>query len=235
MPTNMAQPAVELVRHATAHASQGKVREALAAARGALDVGVRDAALLSNLGSIFSACQRFDEALRCFANAVSIQKENAAYCYGLATAQRSLGEFSAAEASCAQVIRLDPRHVQGHWLRSGLRKQTANDNHIGAHEAALASDYARGQSKTLLCYALAKELEDLGQYAKSFEHLSDGAQTYRKLLNYNVTTDVQTLRCIADSHGKQALRAAKPGYAGAAPIFVVGLPRTGIGRIIVRR
>lgn len=182
---------------------------------------------LSNLGSIFSLAQRFDEALQCFSRAVSAQSTQPALWYGLATAQRSLGDFAAAESSCTEAIRLDPHYAEAHWLRSGLRKQTAGHNHVEQLEAELAGNHAHGQSKALLCYALAKELEDLTQYARSFEHLRVGAQTYRQQLNYDVARDVETLQCIVSSHGSGALQSAGPGYNGAAPIFVVGLPRSG--------
>ena len=105
--------------------------------------------------------------------------------------------------------------------------QTQRLNHVSELQGQLVASYAQGQSKTLLCYALAKELEDLGQYAHSFEHLSVGAQTYRRTLNYDVVRDVDTLQCIVASHGASACQPAAPGYSGAAPIFVVGLPRSG--------
>src|ERR1700761_3233846 len=111
-----ADPAAELVKLATTHASRGEFREALAAARRALAARPSHAALLANLGSIFSACQRFEEARSCFAGAVAAQKDNPAGWYGLATAQRALGDFDAAETSCAEALRLDPRHAESHWL-----------------------------------------------------------------------------------------------------------------------
>jgi tetratricopeptide (TPR) repeat protein len=227
MSMNAANTAFDLVKLATAHASQGRAREALVAARGAVEAGITDPAVLCNLGSIFSMCQRFPEALQCFAHAVSSQSGNAAYWYGLATAQRSLGEFAAAEISCTEAIRLDPHHAEAYWLRSGLRKQTDSLNHVGALETELAGNHTRGKPKALLCYALAKELEDLSQYARSFEHLTVGAQTYRQLLNYDVARDIETLQCIVASHGAEALRTAARGYSAAAPIFVVGMPRSG--------
>lgn len=158
---------------------------------------------------------------------MSAQPENAALWYGLATAQRSLGDFAAAEAACTDAIRLDPNHAESYWLRSGLKKQTASLNHVHQLEAVLARHHAPDRSKALLYYALAKELEDLGEYARSFDHLSVGASTYRQTLNYDVARDAKTLKCIVDSHHGSALRNARPGYRGAAPIFVVGLPRSG--------
>jgi tetratricopeptide (TPR) repeat protein len=220
---NAVDPAFDLVKTATAYASQGQVREAVRAARRALATGPADPRLLSNLGSIFSACQCFAEAQGCFARAVSLAKERAAYWYGLATAQRALGDFAAAEAACTEAVRLDPRHVEAYWLRSGLRRQTDSRNHVAALEAELGGN----PGQVLLYYALAKELEDLGQYARSFEYLSAGSQIYRRSLNYDVAQDIQTLECIAASHGVQALRGATAGYSGAAPIFVIGLPRSG--------
>ena len=78
-------------------------------------------------------------------------------------------------------------------------------------------------------YALAKEYEDIGEYAKSFRQLQQGATERRRHMRYDVGVDVATVDWIIDAfpavptptlHG-----AGEP--AAAAPIFIVGLPRSG--------
>jgi hypothetical protein len=77
-----------------------------------------------------------------------------------------------------------------------------------------------------LCYALAKEYEDLGEYDTSFAMLERGASSRRRRMRYEVANDVEIMRRIAASFDAAAARrpaaAAKPG-----PIFVLGLPRSG--------
>jgi len=77
-----------------------------------------------------------------------------------------------------------------------------------------------------LRFALAKECEDLGEYARSFRHLARGAQCRRRNLKYDVATDVATVEWIVAAFPRVAAAASSP--AGAqGPIFIVGLPRSG--------
>jgi hypothetical protein len=63
-------------------------------------------------------------------------------------------------------------------------------------------------------YSLAKEYEDLGEYAKSFAHLQQGAVKRRANLNYDVTADVATVDWIIEAFPGGP--AATPTAAGAA-------------------
>jgi hypothetical protein len=89
-------------------------------------------------------------------------------------------------------------------------------------------------------YSLAKEYEDLGEYAKSFAHLQHGAVKRRANLNYDVTADVATVDWIIEAfpRGPAAMPAAADGAVQRntsisakavqpVPIFIVGLPRSG--------
>jgi Sulfotransferase family len=75
-------------------------------------------------------------------------------------------------------------------------------------------------------YALAKEYEDLGEYGRSFAQLSQGAALRRRHMEYNVATDVSTVQWIIDAFAA-APAAEAAGCAPDAPIFIVGLPRSG--------
>jgi len=78
-----------------------------------------------------------------------------------------------------------------------------------------------------LHYALAKELEDLGEHERAFAALTRGAALRRSLLSYRVDDDVAIMREIAAAHSAAVLREAVTGCDDARPIFVVGLPRSG--------
>lgn len=219
-------PSGELVKRALALAAQGDLRGALPLARSAR-AGNPPAALLSNLGTLFTMCQCFDEALDAFARAVQLEPSNSTYLYNLSTAQRSVGDLSGAEASCESALRSNPHDAQALYLRSDLRQQTPESNHVEALERLLAEGVAAPQSKALISFALAKELEDLREYARSFAHLKVATSTYRSTLRYDVADDIKTIDAILRGHTSAALRAACPGHARAEPIFVVGLPRSG--------
>ena len=59
-------------------------------------------------------------------------------------------------------------------------------NHVAELEALAAQPIADWRAEVQIRYALAKEYEDLAEYAKSFEHLRRGAQTRREHLRYDV-------------------------------------------------
>ena len=84
-----------------------------------------------------------------------------------------------------------------------------------------------GLGRVQLLYALAKEREDLGDYARNFAALEAGASLRRKGMRYDVANDVRTLDKIIELHDASALAQLGPGYETREPIFVLGLPRSG--------
>ena len=96
-------------------------------------------------------------------------------------------------------------------------------------------------SKTNRCrrspYALAKEYEDLGEIERSFDHLERGGGARRRTLPYDVRADVGAMNDIAGQFGSILRLHVTQGFADDAPIFVVGLPRSGttlVDRILSR-
>jgi len=101
-------------------------------------------------------------------------------------------------------------------------------------ESLTAKNFAEWRGEVQIRYALAKEYEDLGEYAKSFEHLRKGAGKRRENLQYDVARDVATVDWIIKAFpGAPSNTAAPPientatSTSEDAPIFVVGLPRSG--------
>jgi tetratricopeptide (TPR) repeat protein len=79
-----------------------------------------------------------------------------------------------------------------------------------------------------LGYALAKELDDLGQFEEAFGWFTTAARARRSQLQYDVASDERTLRQIAAAFPRVDAAAQRaPCQAGAQPIFIVGLPRSG--------
>jgi hypothetical protein len=78
-----------------------------------------------------------------------------------------------------------------------------------------------------LHFAVAKELEDLGQYASSFSHLQRGCTMQRQAMTYDVAQDIDTINRLIDAHDVRAISEAPPGFDSEECIIVMGLPRTG--------
>jgi tetratricopeptide (TPR) repeat protein len=78
-------------------------------------------------------------------------------------------------------------------------------------------------------YALAKDYEDLGEYARSWSHLEPGARMRRQHLNYDVAEDVQTIEWIINTFADGSTTGT--GFPGPEPLFILGLPRSGATRV----
>lgn len=147
--------------------------------------------------------------------------------YDLASAQFFTGEFAAAEANLDAVLAEAPRMGEALHLRSQLRRQTVERNHVADLEARLAVRFPNDGARAACLYALAKELEDLDQPERSFAALLDAAKLMRSTLGYDAAAEVAAIDAVRDTYGADALRAITEGDPESGAIFIVGMPRTG--------
>ncbi len=215
------------IRQGQCLARLGHRREALAAAAAAAALPRPVAALEDGLGTLYSHCDEPHRAMPHYQRAVALQPDSAAYRFNLATAQRMVGELAAAEDSLDRVIDAAPHDHAAYLTRADLRRQTPDRNHVAAIQARLAAADLDHAGEITLRFALAKELEDLGQYEQSFTALSRGCQLQRAASSYDVDDDIQTMAQLVARHDDAALRAGPPGHPSDEPIFVIGLPRSG--------
>jgi hypothetical protein len=213
---NRAQCLMALGRRADA-CEAAAVSEALAPA---------DASLADATGSIYSFSGDQRRALQAYERAVALAPDNAQFIFNRATVRRFLGLLEAAESDYDRVISLRPDDFEAYKNRSDLRTQTAGRNHIAELERVAAGSFASWRGEVQIRYSLAKEYEDVDEYAKSFDQLRLGAQKRREHLRYDVANDVETVDWIIDAF--QAPPPPPPqDCCQDAPIFIVGLPRSG--------
>jgi tetratricopeptide (TPR) repeat protein len=207
----------------------GRRSEACVAAKAALAGATTDPLLLDAVGSFFSFAGDQHTALEAFEQAAALAPDNAHFIFNRATVRRFLGQLAAAEADYDRVVALRPADFEAYKNRSDLRTQTADRNHVAELEGLVARGFADWRSEVQIRYTLAKEYEDLGDYRKSFDELRQGARKRRENLRYDVATDVSTVDWIIEAFPggvhTHAVDTAAP--ARAAPIFIVGLPRSG--------
>jgi tetratricopeptide (TPR) repeat protein len=199
-----------------------------------------DAAVWDAIGTLRSYANDQRRALAACDRAVALAPRNPQIIFNRATVRRFIGELEGAESDYDQVIALAPRDYEAYVNRSELRVQTAARNHVAELEALTARNFADWRGEIQIRFALAKEYEDLGEYAKSFEHLRKGAGKRRENLQYDVARDVATVDWIIDAFpgapagdapGACERASARledaSGPLEDAPIFIVGLPRSG--------
>lgn len=185
-----------------------------------------DPAVWDAIGSICSHANDQRRALAAYNHAVALAPHVAHFLYNRASVRRFLGDLEGAETDYDRVIALSPTDFEAYVNRSELRVQTAQRNHIQELEATAAQEIKDWRGEVQIRFALAKEYEDLGDYANSFEQLRRGARKRREHLKYDVAVDVATVDWIIEAF--PAIPAVKASEANSEdPIFIVGLPRSG--------
>jgi tetratricopeptide (TPR) repeat protein len=215
-----------LIRRGHCLLALGRLAEAREAAMAAQQHGAADAVLLNAIGSLFNLANDHARALAAYDQAVALEPDNPQVLYNRAAVRRFVGEFAQAEADYDRAIALNPGDYEAYLNRSDLRIQSGERNHVAELEALLARGPPSPPAEVFLRHALAKEYEDLEDHARSFAHLRRGAQLRRQHLRYDVAVDVATVDWIIDAFG-QAPGEARREAASDAPIFIVGLPRSG--------
>jgi tetratricopeptide (TPR) repeat protein len=189
----------------------------------------------AELGDLWSLLSDYVAASRCYAQAVELAPHEPRFWFNRAAVSRFLGDLEGAEADYDRALLLDPNDAQACLNRSELRVQAPERNHLTELEKMLSARTGGWHYEVPLRYALAKEYEDLGEYASAWRHLAAGSALRRKHLQYDPRVDLATVDWIRQAF-PSGLRGS-PGAQSAEPIFVLGMPRTGstlIDRILGR-
>lgn len=220
------QPALLLQRIECLMAT-GDHHGAVELARQLRGITLDTAAAASSFGLLLSRLQLYEQASGQFRRACDLEPDQSEHHYNLATVERFLGHRKHAEAAVDRCLALRPDDAEAHLLRSGLRVQTKESNNIPQLLNAYELTSGDERRRATVCYALSKELEDIGDYDRAFEFLEEGASLRRKSMQYTPGNDLAAMREIRRVFSRDLFAGHVDGHISAEPIFVIGMPRTG--------
>lgn len=207
--------------------ASGRGEEAREAAVSALESRPGDPVLLDAVGTVLSKTNEQVRALAAYEQAIALAPGEPHFRFNRAAVRRFLGDLEGAEQDYDRVISLRRDDYEAYLNRSELRLQTRERNHIQQLQGLLAAGVPHWRAEVALQYAIAKEYEDLGEYERSFQHLQSGARLRRAHLRYDVGNDISTVEWIIDAYPASVEAPSSCDTSKVAPIFVVGLPRSG--------
>jgi Flp pilus assembly protein TadD len=185
-----------------------------------------DALSLDTMGCVYARLGNHGAALPHFVEAVRLDPRNREFRYNQAVTLNFLGQVDEAEAALESLIALAPDDARAPHLLASLRKQSPAHNHVERLSAAHARA-GGGRDRLLIGYALAKELEDIGEESRAFATLSTVNAEHRRALPYAFERDAANFDAIEASWPTLAAAAAATAAPQDAPIFIIGMPRTG--------
>jgi tetratricopeptide (TPR) repeat protein len=213
--------AIVLYRQQKAEAAIGHIERLLA--DDPSDPGYRNlmAAALSLVGEYGRSLEIYEGVL---AEHPAQPKVWLSYGHALKTAGRGAEAVGAYD----RALGLAPGLGEAWWSLANLKTFRFSAAQMAAMRAGLERPDAGVEDRLHLHYALGKGLEDAGDYAASFEHYAQGARLRRGQIDYDAdATTAQVRRAEALFTPEFFAARAGQGAPSEAPIFIVGLPRSG--------
>ncbi|MBL4911105.1 MAG: sulfotransferase [Alteromonadaceae bacterium] len=222
----------------------GEKLQALALLTPLMTKAFDDVELCAELALVYNKLQCYHQSISFYQQAINLSPSDAGLYFNLASVQRYLGLLNEAEVNFNWAIFLNAHDYEAYLQRASLRKQTVDDNHVQQLKKLLTTNIVSPIGKAQVCYALAKELEDLQEYQASFEYLTLGATSRRQNIKYDANHDLVTLEKIkqvfdaslfSQTNNEYSDKSSGFGDKNRQAIFILGLPRTGttlIERII---
>jgi tetratricopeptide (TPR) repeat protein len=201
--------------------------EAFVAADRAVEISPPDPDLLEAVAAIYLQTNDPRRAQPLLYRALELNPNNPTVLYRAALSHFYLNEIEQSDALLARVLEIAPGNGYAWHIRSQLVTAKSDANHISELRTALARPRAREIDTMLVAFALAKELEDVGEFAQSFETLQQANRIKRGMLTYDVQNDVRTMQNVMTHYSAEALQSLRGGDETPGAIFVVGMPRTG--------
>lgn len=205
----------------------GEVAEARKELSALEDSARDDPAVWLRLAAIHTHCGQHADAARCAGKGLELKEQDDEAEQALAASLIALGRFEEAEKRLDAILARNPAAFDAWYNRATIRRQTKDDLDSGALVRALEASRARPGAETPVRYALGKTFEDTGDYARAFDHFAKGAAARRRLMSYRVETDIAAMDEIARIFDAEWAAKDEAGFEEAAPVFVMGLPRSG--------
>jgi Tfp pilus assembly protein PilF len=181
--------------------------------------------VLNTIGTTFRLAGNLRAARTWHEKAAAGAPAHVPFLINLANIHLYFGEQDAADELLSRCLEIEPSNAQLHWLLS--RTSTAkNVWHIEAMQDLLATQ-REPRALAYLQYAIGKEAEDLDDWALAFDAFAAAASARRQTVAYDEAEEIELYEAAAETFTKEWLAKREEGLADAAPIFIVGEPRTG--------
>jgi tetratricopeptide (TPR) repeat protein len=183
----------------------------------------------NNLGATLKKLGRLNEAEISFRQSIALKPDYVEAQSNLSVMLKALGKLDEAAASLRQVIAIEASHAESHRSLATIKKYSSRDEQFYQMKAVYRDPNISEDHRCQICFALAKASEDLEDFARAFRFYSEGNALRKKQLGYDKERDAKLFEVIKTSHRQIKVHSLKPASVASehAPIFIVGMPRSG--------
>jgi tetratricopeptide (TPR) repeat protein len=206
----------------------GHLKEAQAAARYLEKIEPESPQTWVMTASIATRLLRQEEALAAYERAAQLKPDEVGLRTSAGHVQKTLGRRRDSEASYKAALQLDPGRAEAYWSLADLKTYIFSDEEIAAMQRLVASDKRDHSNEAQLHFALGRAFEQRQDYEQAFTHYARGNALRRLDAPFDIEGFERRsarIRSFFDARFFDARRDS--GDSSHAPIFIVGLPRSG--------
>ncbi len=209
-------------------AAQGRLEDAVAHFELACALEPALVNARNNLGVALVQLGRLDDAEAHYRRVLALNPDDPEAHNSLANICKMQGKFETALAHYERAIRNRPAYAEAHFCRAEIKTFRPGDTELAALQALARTENLPADKAPFVHFGLAKALEDCGDYTRAFEHLRKGNELKRRQIHYDESAVGRFFGRIASAFDPGVFdRLRGEGNPSSAPIFVLGMPRSG--------
>ena len=187
-----------------------------------------DAAAWSGLGSAYAHMGEMKKSAEAYERSLALQPDVPGVQMGYGHVMKALGDQAAALRAYRAAIAGKPDFGEVYWSMANLKVFRFEDAEVAAMEEQTKRSDLPESADIHFRFALGKAREDRGDYDAAWHYYETGNQRQRKLVFHDPVAFEERHEEIIEVFSREFLdQHAGHGDESGAPIFIVGLPRSG--------
>jgi tetratricopeptide (TPR) repeat protein len=180
------------------------------------------------LASAAASAGHYQDALEYFDNALEIAPNNVRALCAKGNVYRTIGDQEGAIATYRRSIKANPLFAEGYWNLANLKTFRFDDKEVDDMLELVGDERVPSEGQVQVNNALGLEFEARKNYDRAFEFIDCGNKLRREQEFYDRVENEEKADLTIETFTKQYLEDnAGYGHTDPAPIFIVGLPRSG--------